>query len=453
MGLASAAPIARSRLMSRVDRHTSGVALLPDRVSNHMPKMDLPETENAAPHVEAGRAVGFALGWVAPVAALAGAILALSLGLDPHENPDAHAFEAIARSLMAGQGFVYHEPIFPSLPRLAFRSPGYSAFLALGLLLGGVTAVVALQGAMHGLGAALLGDVAGRLAGPRAAWIALALQFAWPRGWTLAGQLLSETMCQFTLILALWLTVRAAAGGRAGVAAAAGGAGALAILTRPTSLGPVAVLTVWLGRRHPRAALALVLAALVTWAPWPIRNYARLHAFVPFQTMGGVALYNSHSDQSPDAAWNYMAEHTELGEVGFDRHFSREALLLVRTHPADAARRIWRATLDYMGPILDRRRLVWLHRFAMLAVLPALVWPDARRRLALPFSIWAAFGALLIPIVVNPRYRFPSEWCVVLGAGIGLSALTDRLGVRRAAIAAAIGLAVCVAFTLAVSRP
>jgi branched-subunit amino acid transport protein len=199
--------------------------------------------------------------------------------------------------------------------------------------------------------------------------------------------------------------------------------------------------------------MAFVLAALVAWAPWPIRNYARLHAFVPFLTMGGVALYNSHSDQSPDAAWSYMAEHTELGEVGFDRHFTREALLLIRTHPGDAARRLSRATIDYVGPILDRRRLVWLHRFAMLAVLPALVWPEALRRLALPFAIWAAFGALLIPIVVNPRYRFPTEWCVVLGAAFGLSALADRVGVKRAAIAAATALAVCVAFTLAAGRP
>jgi hypothetical protein len=190
----------------------------------------------------------------------------------------------------------------------------------------------------------------------------------------------------------------------------------------------------------------------VAWAPWPIRNYVRLHAFVPFQTMGGVALYDSHSDQDPIVAWTYMAEHTDLGEVGLDRHFSRAAVELVRGHPGAFVRRIARAVVDYAGPIFDRRRGIWLHRFAMLAVLPALVWAG-RRRLALPLALWAAFGALLVPIVVNARYRFPSEWCVILGAAIGLSTLSEHVGGRRAALLAGAGLAACIAFTLAVARP
>ena len=89
----------------------------------------------------------------------------------------------------------------------------------------------------------------------------------------------------------------------------------------------------------------------------------------------------------------------------------------------------------------------------MLAVLPALVWAGGRRRLALPLVLWAAFGALLVPIVVNARYRFPSEWCVILGAAIGLSTLSEHVGGRRAALLAGAGLAACIALTLAVARP
>jgi hypothetical protein len=388
-----------------------------------------------------------------------GALVAVLLHADPFSNPDSRAFEGIARALLSGQGFVYREPMFPSLPMYAFRSPGYSAFLAMGLLLGGVTAAVALQGALNGVAAGLVGDLAGRWAGTagpgRGAgtpWIAFALRLAWPAGWFYAGQFLSETLFEFALVLTIWLAVKA--GGRRSLAwaVAAGLAASLAVLTRPTGLGPVAVAAVWLAIRFPRGAVALVIAAVVAWAPWPIRNYARLHAFVPFQTMGGVALYDSHSDQDPIVAWTYMAEHTELGEVGFDRHFSRTALELIRRNPGRALRRVTRAALDYAGPIFDRRRDTWLHRFALLAVLPALAWADWRRRLALPAAVWASFGVLIVPIVVNLRYRFPAEWCVVTAAAIGLTALAAHVGWKRTAAWAALGLAASIAFTLAIGR-
>src|SRR5205814_4627418 len=96
-------------------------------------------------------ATGFPVGWASLIAAAVGAVVVHLLRQDPYSNPDSHAFEAIARSLLAGQGFVYREPMFPSLPLYAFRAPGFSAFLALGLELGGVAAVLTLQGALLGV--------------------------------------------------------------------------------------------------------------------------------------------------------------------------------------------------------------------------------------------------------------------------------------------------------------
>src|ERR1051325_1796674 len=48
----------------------------------------------------------FMLGRVTAIAAALGAIVNLLLGTDPHLNMDSQAFEAIARSLLAGHGFV-----------------------------------------------------------------------------------------------------------------------------------------------------------------------------------------------------------------------------------------------------------------------------------------------------------------------------------------------------------
>ena len=395
----------------------------------------------------------FHVGWMSLIAAVVCAVVVRLLHMDQYSNPDSHAFMAIARSLLEGRGFVYNEPMFPSVPLYAFRSPGYSAFLAVAMMLGGVATAVTVQGALSGVSAALVGGLARDLGGNRAAWIAFAFRLAWLGCWSFAGQIATESFFEFTMILTVWLAFRAALKHNVALAATAGVVATLSILTRPAGVGPLAAVMWWLVRRFPRGAIALAAALFITWLPWPIRNYTKLHTFVPLLTMGGVALWDSHSENPPIVAWTYMAEHPELGEVGYDKHFARATVELIRENPTGFVRRVARATLEYMGPIKDRRLNTWLHRFALLALLAALWWPAARVRLALPVMVWASFGALIIPIAVNYRYRFPAEWCVMIGAAIGLDALSERLGGRRTAVLAAVGLAACIAFTLVVGRP
>jgi hypothetical protein len=229
-------------------------------------------------------------------AALVAAIANLFLATDPYGNPDSLMFEALARSLMAGQGLVYREPIFPDLPLYAFRSPGYGVFLALGLTLGGVTGALLLQGALHGLSATLVGSLAGRWAGQVAAWSAFALRFLWPAGWSQAGQLMSEGLLEFLSLLTVWLAVRGGSDRAWRWAAAAGVTAALAVLTRPAGLGFALAAGVWLLVRFPKGALAMAAAALIAWAPWPVRNAMRLNAFVPLVTNGGVTAWGIQSE-------------------------------------------------------------------------------------------------------------------------------------------------------------
>jgi hypothetical protein len=394
----------------------------------------------------------FMLGRVTAIAAALGAIVNLLLGTDPHLNMDSQAFEAIARSLLAGHGFVYQEPLLHGLKFFAFRSPGYSAFLALELWLGGVTAAVAIQGALNGVSAALVGDLANRWAGARAAWIAFALRLVWLAGWFHAGQLMSESFFEFTTILVVWLAVRAAAEQRLRWAIAAGGVATLAVLTRPVGIGCALAATVWLALRYPRGAVALALAGLLAWLPWPVRNAARLHAFVPLLTSGGVASWNVHGHHPPIVAWTYMAQHTDMGEVALDEHFKAATREIIASDPAGFLRRLARAAIAYVGPVLDRGRDVWLHRFALLALLPALLWSAPRRRLALPAMVWLGEGFFAVPIAMFARYRFPSEWCVIVAAAVGLDAVAARWGPRRTGIMALAALLFCIGFTLAVAK-
>ena len=199
-------------------------------------------------------------------AALCGVVNLLLAG-DPYVNADSYSFQAIARSLLAGTGLVYREAMFPDVPLYAFRSPAYSAFLAITFALGGVGATVALQGALHGVSAALTGAIAGRSAGTRGAWLAFAMYMVWPAAWFHAGQLMSETFFTFVSILTVWLVFRAHRQSRLRWAAIAGVVATIAILTRPAGLGVASGAAIWLLLSRPRAAAMFALCALLAWAP------------------------------------------------------------------------------------------------------------------------------------------------------------------------------------------
>src|SRR5437867_13457902 len=126
----------------------------------------------------------FPLGWAALGAAVVGVVVTLALRIDPMQNPDSIAFVALARSVLSGHGLRYREALIPGLDLLAFRAPGYPVFLALGLALGGVGAVIAIQGALNGLAAALVGGIARDLGAGRAAWVAFALRLIGPPAWS-----------------------------------------------------------------------------------------------------------------------------------------------------------------------------------------------------------------------------------------------------------------------------
>ncbi len=396
----------------------------------------------------------YRLRWVAPVAAIAGVVITWLVHLDPLQNPDSNAFMALARSLLAGTGLHYREALIPGLDLYAFRAPGYPLFLALGLALGGVGAVVALQGALTGLSAALLGAGAQRLGGSaRVAWIAFALRMAWPAAWGYSGLLLTEVFYEFLNILAIWLVLEGIASRRVAWVVPAAVATTLAILCRPVGLGLAAGLGLWLLLRFRTGALVYAAVALLVFAPWPIRNWNVLHAPVPFTTNGGATAWaGTLPGEDVRPAYDWMGANVAVGEVGFDRHFRELASRNLRADPVRNGRAMLRRAFIYLGPITAREPWLWLHRFAMLGALAALCLSAARRALGLPLVIWAAQGAIMVPIMLFDRYRFPTEWCVVLAAGFGIDALAGRMGARRTAVVAAVALVACVAFSLVRAR-
>jgi hypothetical protein len=389
----------------------------------------------------------FPLLLIAPLAALAGAFVAWAFATDPLRLPDTRSFLAIADSLMHGHGLVYREPAWPNLNLFAFRSPGYSTFLALTKAAWGIQGTVMLQGAMIGWVASLAGAVAARLAGRAAGWVAFALAMAWPYAWVLAGLLCTESLYTALSLTAVWLVMEAGLRRSAGRAVGGGLFAALAMLTRPLGLTVVPIMAVWLARRSPRVAIAFCLAVVLLWAPWVTRNAMRIHAFVPLQTEGGISSICGVMGVTIGPYWKFAAEHQEMGEHGLDRYFWGVTVREAAAHPVVVIRQMVFKFIRYCVPI-DRSPVFWLHRFVLLLALVPVFLPAWRSRLWLPIWVWLIQCGASTAIGTNDRYRFPTDWVVAVMVAVGCVALVRRFGARRGALAIAGLVGVSVALLL-----
>jgi 4-amino-4-deoxy-L-arabinose transferase-like glycosyltransferase len=229
---------------------------------------------------------------------LAGA-LRLAAAAGPHGplSADEGAYLGLARDVAGdapyGSGMTrpFHWP--PGAPAVLgaalWLDPGEGVFGAyvLQALLGTLLVLV-----VFALGALVAGRVAGLAA---AAFVAV-----YPPLVGLGGSLLSEPLGMLLLATATLVTVHAALRSAARWPwAGAGALWGLTVLTRADFLfAPllVAAVLVFAGRRQGdrallRGALAVVVAAVVTVAPWSAYASDRAGTFVPVTTGGGAALF------------------------------------------------------------------------------------------------------------------------------------------------------------------
>ncbi len=377
------------------------------------------------PRADDGPATGLGLPPLAVVLlALAGAALAAFPLAHPYANPDSRAFEAIARSLLAGQGLRYREPMLPWLDLFAFRSPGYPVLLAPLLALGGVKLALAVNGAMHALTAVLAGEIVARAASRRAGVMALALGLAWAPAWLFAGQLLSETLFVF-LSAASFAAAQRARGARG--AALAGVLAAAATLTRPVGVAVAAGVLVLLARRAPKLAFAALLACAVAYAPWPLRNQRVLGEPVLFTTNAGFNLCDGVTPGTTHDLWVEMSGWAPLGELAIDHRWRERHDAIVRANPTAEAKR-WVGGMARDVIPLDYGPQHWLHRaITFLALAGAFLTLGTPEGLGLAIAWWGQ-GAINALAQVSERYRFPGEWIAVVFAALAVHAITRRAG-------------------------
>ena len=267
-------------------------------------------------------------------------------------------FSRTALSIAQGHGFPPSNRAPWGGPS-AYRPPAYPALVAAVYAVAGEEAppaARALSALLGTIAVALTGLIAWRIWGRRVGTIALAVAAVAPPMVVLSTALISEALF-VPLVLGAVATALEARRSPHPLrwAIATGVLLGLAELTRTNAALLVIPLSVavWSRRRSPLAPVALVLAAVLTVAPWTIRNALVLHAFVPVSTEVGYTLAGTYDNASrADQHWPGVWKEVEHGasreyspivwdatmdrwsELEFGNRLQAAALADIRDHPA-----------------------------------------------------------------------------------------------------------------------
>ena len=385
---------------------------------------------------------------------------------------DARDYDVHARSIAGGDGFSERLTGKPT----AFRPPGYPYLLGGAYRLFGVergieadrVRVARTLGALLGaLGVGLIGVLGIQLLGRTAGLVAMGLAAVYVPSILVSEALMSE---QLFVVLMLGALVTAIHQRRSAhpyaFALLAGLLAGLALLTRANGLILLVplVLAVWAApRRSWRSAgppAVLVAVALVTVAPWTIRNAVELHAFVPVSTQLGWALAGTYNDDARNdpvnpGSWRSLrrvaeyqplvANFSTVPEIVMERRLSRAGREFIGRHPS------YLATVAYWNTrrLLDLASWRWSrHTASTISVEPrwadagvvsfwifaalALVGATRRGARRVPWFVWILPLAMYLSVVFlaaeTPRYRAAIDPFIVLLAAI---AVTQRTAGRR----------------------
>jgi 4-amino-4-deoxy-L-arabinose transferase-like glycosyltransferase len=295
-------------------------------------------------------------------AAIVGLVLRLGFGFlywtGKPLTHDEREYLALADSLRDGRGLRYPPGHDTGTAQQFGRAPGYPAFLA---AIGAGAPVEAsparvkmAQSVLGALAVWMIGRLAWRAAGPRAAAIAAGLAAIYPPLIWIGAYVFSEGL-YIPLALGCVLLLSAARAradeersARAGGAlvVAAGLVAGVAILVRPGMLFYLPVVGAWFVlRRRWSLALAFCISAAVVIAPWTLRNIREYDRFVLVATEGGVTFWTGNHPLAigeGDLAANpaikadevaFRKSHPDLSAAELEPLYYRAALDQIANHP------------------------------------------------------------------------------------------------------------------------
>lgn len=359
---------------------------------------------------------------------------------------DAKDYDTLGWQLAQGKGYVnaagrptaYRPPVYP-----LFLGAIYSVF---GHTLTGVRLAQALIGAgicvlTYFMTAATFNSKSAQLAG---FWCSL-----YPPLIVHTSDILTEILFTFFLVWTILLMISKSDISRL---MAAGIVLGLALLTRPFAVFFLPFLLYWLylnpKYKTHKAAAVLLTGVLLVMAPWVMRNYFKMGAFVPFANVGGLTLYNSYRIPPQGFGYNSLAgldrEFYEISdETERNQYLIRKTTKFIRNNPVQAIKLAAIKLLHFIYPFDGRwypvgfgskYNIFWgiTMAFAAYGLLSGPGKKDINKILLV--FLFLAFVTGVIVFYGSPRFRLPLEpFLISLAAGSWIQ-LTNNGGYIPAAI-------------------
>ena len=180
-----------------------------------------------------------------------------------------------------------------------------------------------------------------------------------------------------------------------------------------------------------KGSLITVLFFSLTLAPWSIRNWRLLHAFVPVSTQSGLALYSSFNPKDGkiyglNARDKITEEADKLeSEVAKSKFLVSQTIQLIRQNPFRIFRLELLKCLYFWVPldweVMGEGRYNFIYGFLFPFFIAGFILSLRRFRdyLAIYLPV-IYFQTMILIFYGSPRFRLPIEPCLSIFASIGI---------------------------------
>lgn len=341
---------------------------------------------------------------------------------------DFRGYDTLAVRWLSGGGFGGGD-------LLAYRTPGYPAFLAGIYLIFGHSwkAAAYVQAFLGAASSGLTTALAGRVIGRRASIIAGLLHALSPTALAYVPVLASENLAVPLLLSGLLLVAyasRSAAPKRLLFAAASGGVLGLLLIVRPAA---VVFLPAWLllvtcgtarGRLRVLSPLVTVAVALLVISPWLVRNHRLGLGPLTLSTAGGLNAWMGNNDEAISGGFiGVRIPELQTGTVGErerERAYWRAAIAWVRSHPVRYLALCRARAVRLLGAEPDRWAALYLTPFSVQGR-PA---PEFYHRKLMLEGFRAIIGPLILLGSILALWRWRDYAIVLLPAYAYIAALS-----------------------------
>ena len=256
-----------------------------------------------------------------------------------------------------------------------------------------------------------------------------------------SGFELTESLYTFLLAASVFMFYRSLNTGKYALYIFTGFCFGFATLCRPVAFGILVCFALYLffGNSKGRfiKGLCMIAGAVLMIAPWTVRNYCVMHAFVPVNVMAGKVLWEGNNPQSDGGPCRYWPEEiNNKSEIERDRILRAMAVEVIRQQPVRFLKlmgkkfiRFWNVipnTIKFSSP---RNILVMVCTDGLLLPLGALgilIGLTRKKKLLVLFFIVLAYTTLVHMVFLSSiRYRVPLMPFVIASAVYGLHSLAE----------------------------